>query len=55
MHSRREIGNLALGGMALATIRRLRAAKIDSTVRGVKLGLIPGSLNPLPETQPAGM
>lgn len=53
MHSRREIGNLAVGGMALAAIRRLRAAKIDSTVRGVKLGLITGSLNPLPET-PAG-
>jgi sugar phosphate isomerase/epimerase len=53
LQSRRQIGRLALGGMALAALPRLRAAKIDSTVRGVKMGLITGSLNPLPET-PAG-
>lgn len=51
--SRRQIGRLALGGLALATLPRLRAAKLDSTVRGVKMGLITGSLNPLPEA-PAG-
>ena len=48
--SRRQIGRWALGGMALAVLPRLEAAKVDSTVRGVKLGLITGSLNPLPET-----
>ncbi|HLK50722.1 MAG TPA: sugar phosphate isomerase/epimerase [Bryobacteraceae bacterium] len=53
MHSRRQIGRMALGGMALAALPRLQAAKIDSTVRGVKMGLITGSLNPLPDT-PAG-
>ena len=52
-HSRRDMGKLALGGLALAALPRLQAAKLDSTVRGVKLGLITGSLNPLPET-PAG-
>lgn len=51
--SRRQIGKWALGGMALAALPRLDGAKFDSTVRGVKLGLITGSLNPLPET-PAG-
>ena len=50
MQSRRQIGRWALGGMALAVLPRLEAAKVDSTVRGVKLGLITGSLNPLPET-----
>ena len=50
VQSRRQIGRLALGGMALAALPRLEAAKVDSTVRGVKLGLITGSLNPLPET-----
>ena len=48
--SRRQIGRWALGGMALAALPRLDAAKVDSTLRGVKLGLITGSLNPLPET-----
>ena len=50
VQSRRQIGRWALGGMALAALPRLEAAKVDSTVRGVKLGLITGSLNPLPET-----
>ncbi len=53
MQSRRQVGKLALGGVALAVLPRLKAAKVDSTVRGVKMGLITGSLNPLPET-PAG-
>jgi sugar phosphate isomerase/epimerase len=39
-----------MAGISLATLplASLRAAKIDSTVKGVKLGLITGSLNPLP-------
>jgi sugar phosphate isomerase/epimerase len=53
MQSRRQVGKLALGGVALAVLPRLKAAKVDSTIRGVKMGLITGSLNPLPET-PAG-
>jgi sugar phosphate isomerase/epimerase len=44
---------LALGGIAFAGLPALNAAKIDSTIRGVKMGLITGSLNPLPEI-PAG-
>lgn len=53
LQSRREFGKWALGGTALAALPGLEAAKLDSTVRGVKLGLITGSLNPLPDT-PAG-
>lgn len=53
LQSRRQIGKWVLEGMALSALPRLRAAKLDSTVRGVKLGLITGSLNPLPDT-PAG-
>lgn len=53
VHSRRKFGKLVLGGAALSLAKRARAAKIDSTVRGVKMGLITGSLNPLPEA-PAG-
>ena len=53
LQSRREFGKWALGGTALAALPGLEAARLDSTVRGVKLGLITGSLNPLPDT-PAG-
>jgi len=53
MQSRRDFGKLTVGGMALAALPRLGAAALDSTFRGVKMGLITGSLNPLPET-PAG-
>jgi len=53
LQSRRQIGKWVLGGMALSALPSLRAAKLNSTVRGVKLGLITGSLNPLPDT-PAG-
>jgi sugar phosphate isomerase/epimerase len=52
MHStRREFGKLALSAAALSTLpaSRLQAARLNSTVKGVKLGLITGSLNPLPE------
>lgn len=53
MQSRRNFGKLALTGIGLTALPHLRGAKIDSTFRGVKLGLITGSLNPLPEV-PAG-
>ncbi|HEY7388047.1 MAG TPA: sugar phosphate isomerase/epimerase [Bryobacteraceae bacterium] len=53
MQTRRQFGRLALGGIAFAGLPALNAAKIDSTIRGVKMGLITGSLNPLPEI-PAG-
>ena len=49
----RDLGRAALSGLALAGLGGLRAAKGDSTYKGVKLGLITGSLNPLPEV-PAG-
>jgi sugar phosphate isomerase/epimerase len=50
-YSRREFAAAALSGLAVSALpgltRRLEA--IESTVRGVKVGLITGSLNPLPE------
>jgi len=51
MHSRREFGKRALAGLSASALSfpSLRAAKLDSTVKGVKLGLITGSLNPLPQ------
>ena len=50
MYSRREFNAKALSGLALsaASVEGLWAAKTESTVRGVKLGLITGTLNPLP-------
>src|SRR5262245_34561469 len=50
MYSRREFGKKALSAVAISAISgsRLFGARIDSTVRGVKIGLITGSLNPLP-------
>src|SRR5262245_42687145 len=50
MYSRREFGRRALSVLALSAVPSLQlsAAPIDSTVRGVKVGLITGSLNPLP-------
>jgi len=53
MQSRRDFGRTALTGVGLTALAQLQAAKIESTVRGVKLGIITGSLNPLPEV-PAG-
>lgn len=47
MKSRREFGKLALAGLPAATVLSSdlwSAAKLDSTVRGVKLGLITGSI-----------
>ncbi len=50
MQSRREFGKRIFSAAALAAAApRAWSAKLDSTVRGVKLGLITGSLNPLPE------
>jgi len=51
MHSRREFAKRALTGLSLASLpySRSRAAKVESTFHGVKLGLITGSLNPLPQ------
>jgi len=51
MYSRRQFNTMALSGLALsaAAASELWAAKRDSTVKGVKLGLITGTLNPLPD------
>lgn len=52
MPSRREFGKALLGGLAASTFaisRTLAATKIDSTFHGVKLGIITGSLNPIPQ------
>jgi sugar phosphate isomerase/epimerase len=51
MYSRREFTKTALSGIALSLLPGLtrHAAAIESTVRGVRMGLITGSLNPLPE------
>ena len=51
MYSRRQFTNAALSSVALSLLPGLtrRAAAIESTIRGVRIGLITGSLNPLPE------
>src|SRR5689334_6755810 len=51
MHSRREFGKKALAALAFSAVPTagLSGAAVDSTVRGVKVGLITGSLNPLPD------
>src|SRR6516162_7412739 len=51
MQSRREFGKQALAGAALAAVPASNAwgARLDSTFKGVKLGLITGSLQPLKE------
>ena len=51
MYSRREFTKTALAGVAVSLLPGLtrHAAAIESTVRGVRMGLITGSLNPLPE------
>jgi len=52
VQSRRQLGKSVLGAMALGVVSRLKAARVESTFRGVKMGLITGSLNPLPDTAP---
>jgi sugar phosphate isomerase/epimerase len=49
MYSRREFGSLALAGVAASCLPGLAASAAAMVVRGVKVGLITGSLNPLPE------
>ena len=51
MQSRREFGKQALAGAALAAVSasEVWGARLDSTVKGVKLGLITGSLQPFKE------
>ncbi|MGC4028605.1 MAG: TIM barrel protein [Steroidobacteraceae bacterium] len=51
MLSRRQFTSLACSSAALSFLpaASVFAARMNSTVRGVKLGLITGSLNPLPE------
>jgi sugar phosphate isomerase/epimerase len=55
MLSRRDFGKAAVAGAALSAMGGMAwgATKVDSIVRGVKLGLITGSLNPL--APPPGM
>ena len=52
MVTRRAFGKAALAGAALSCVPSFvrDAWAIESTVRGVKLGLITGSLNPLPDS-----
>src|SRR5215510_16291583 len=49
---RRELlkGLGAIAAVSAVRVPDLWAARLDSTYRGVKLGLITGSLNPLPDT-----
>jgi sugar phosphate isomerase/epimerase len=49
MYSRREFGSLALAGVAASCVPGLDRSAAAMVVRGVKVGLITGSLNPLPE------
>ncbi len=53
MQSRRDFGKAILAGLTVSTLPFSTlggAAHIDSTFRGVKLGVITGSLNPIPQT-----
>ena len=47
--SRREFSKIAAAGLTAALPFQLPAAAIDTTVRGVKLGITSASLNPLPD------
>ena len=49
MVTRREFGKAALAGAALAVIPAWARPAAAMTARGVKIGIITGSLNPLPE------
>ena len=51
MYSRRQFGKAVFAGLSLSTLpvsRLWAATHMDSTVHGVKLGIITGSLNPIP-------
>jgi sugar phosphate isomerase/epimerase len=47
MYSRREFGRTALAGLACAAVSTRPQPAAGMTVRGVKVGLITGSLNPM--------
>jgi sugar phosphate isomerase/epimerase len=49
MVTRREFGKLAIGGVTAAWAGGFAGSVAAMTTRGVKIGLITGSLNPLPE------
>jgi sugar phosphate isomerase/epimerase len=49
MYSRREFGKVTLSGLALSLMPVAARPPVALDVRGVKIGLITGSLNPLPE------
>jgi hypothetical protein len=49
VYSRREFGQLALAGVAASWLPPLTGGGAAMTVRGVRIGLITGSLNPLPQ------
>ena len=49
MYSRRDFGKLTLSGLALSLLPAAARSAAALDVRGVRIGLITGSLNPLPE------
>ena len=49
MYSRREFGKATLAGMAMSVVPSLARPTAAMTARGVKIGLITGTLNPLGE------
>jgi sugar phosphate isomerase/epimerase len=49
MYSRRDFGRVALAGVAASWLPALTGRAGAMTVRGVRIGIITGSLNPLPE------
>ena len=49
MYSRREFGKVTLSSLALSLMPVAARPAVALDVRGVKIGLITGSLNPLPE------
>jgi sugar phosphate isomerase/epimerase len=49
MYSRRDFGKAALSGVALSLLPGFVGSARAVTSRGVKIGIITGSLNPLPE------
>jgi sugar phosphate isomerase/epimerase len=51
--TRREFGKAALAGAALAVVPAWARPAAAMTARGVKIGIITGSLNPLPENPAA--
>lgn len=50
MYTRREVGKALAAGLTVSALplSNLWTARVDSTVHGVKLGIITGSLNPIP-------